>query len=283
MLTSVTFGLYLGACLMCLWATSGRLRWPSRWVLPVLLSPLFLTSLYFSYTRSVWMGVAFGLLVILLLISQGRVRTLVATLACLALLMSVTDVNKLLSFKRDQESALDVKRSAEQRLSFAYVSWKIFQDYPLMGVGFGQFRQVKEPYLNDRTVDLPLYDIRRLIHHNTILSVLTETGLIGLGLFVAMLYGWGRHAWRLYRAEGSPPWARAQALLLLGVLVLYIQQLTFHELSYSTQDNCLVFLIAGMTLGIPVPRPAEARQVQEHAVTMPAPSANGQQLKVVSQ
>ena len=157
-------------------------------------------------------------------------------------------MDKILAFQREQ-SASTVKDSAEARLSFAVVSWSMFKDSPLWGVGFGQFPTAKLPYLSER-VDLPLDNIRPLVHHNTFLSLLTETGIVGLGLFLAILFAWGHHAWLLYRDPATPPWACRQAVLFLGVLGLYACQLTFHELSYSTIDNCLVFFLAGATTGI---------------------------------
>ncbi len=36
----------------------------------------------------------------------------------------------------------------------------------------------------------------------------------------------------------------------LGARALYVCQLVFHELSYSTIDNCLMFFLAGATTGI---------------------------------
>lgn len=252
MLSSVTYGTFLGVSLVALLAAGPRLRRPLRWLLFALLVPLFLAGVYFSYTRSVWMGAGLGLMIVLALTTQGRTRVLIlGGLLSLAVLVGLTKSEQFLSFKREASaSAEDTRSSAESRLSFAYVSWKMFQDYPLHGVGFGQFPVAKLPYLSDRKVDLPLEAIRILIHHNTLLCLLVETGIVGLSLYVAMLVGWGRRAWRLYLAPDVPAWARTYAVLLLGVLGLYLCQLTSHEISYSTQDNCLIFFLAGMTAGV---------------------------------
>jgi O-antigen ligase len=124
----------------------------------------------------------------------------------------------------------------------------MFEDSPVWGAGFGQFPLAKMPYLSDR-VDLPLYEIMPLVHHNTFLDLLAETGIVGLGLFVAVLLCWARDAWSLARHPAAPPWVRRQAALFLGVLGLYVCQLAFHEASYSTIDNCLPFFLAGITAG----------------------------------
>jgi O-antigen ligase len=247
MLTAVSYGLYLGVSLMGLWAMRDWFR-RLRWLVVPSLSVLFVIGLYFSYTRSTWLGAGGGLLLVLAASMYGRARFMtVGALTTLAAAFLVSKLDKLVSFQREQ-SATVVRDSAECRLSFAYVSWLMFTDAPVWGVGFGQFPEAKLAYLSDR-VDLPLEVIRPLVHHNTYLSLLTETGIVGLALFLALLACWGREAWRASRDPETPPWARRQAVLLVGVLGLYAIQMTFHELSYSTIDNSLLFVLAGATMG----------------------------------
>ena len=256
MLNSMSYGLFLGACFLCLWATRDRWRFVPRWTLLSLLSPLFLAAVYFSYTRSVWMGVGLGMVVVLGLTLSGHTRTVVlGTLVCAAALFTVVKWNDLMSFQRERQTATIVRQSAEARVSFAYVTWQMFQTSPVWGVGFGQFPTAKWAYLGDRTTENVLEPIRYLAHHNTFLSILVETGLIGFGLFIGMMFGWVLQAWRIYRAAESPPWARGQAVLLIAVIGVYVCQLAFHEISYSAQHNSFIFLLAGMTGGI---RPATA-------------------------
>ncbi len=135
------------------------------------------------------------------------------------------------------------------RASFAYVSWEMFLDRPILGFGFGQFFREKLPYLSDRTTPLELELIRDFIHHNTYLSLLTETGLVGLGLYLAILCGFARRGWCLCR-EGNPQWMCAHGTLLLGTLATYALQMMFHEVSYTAIDNSLLMLVAGMAVGL---------------------------------
>ena len=73
----------------------------------------------------------------------------------------------------------------------------MFKDNPIFGVGFGRFFDRKLPYLSDRSQDFELESLRPLHHHNTLLSLLTETGMIGLAAFIALLVAWARMAWSL--------------------------------------------------------------------------------------
>ncbi len=249
MLTSVSFGLYLAVGLLAGW-----IAWPRLRRLPQLLLlmafPLAAASLYFSYTRSVWAGAALGLIIMLGVTLQGRVRKLVlCSLVSTGLLASVVNLQSLVNFQRET-SASDTRDSTRMRVAFAYVSWRMFQEQPILGHGFGHFPQAKLNFLSDRSTDLNLQAIRSLVHHNTLLSLLTETGVIGLSLFLLMCWTWLRSAWELYRSPFSPPWARSHAALFLAAFGVYTCQLLFHELSYSTLDNALLFFLAGVAVGL---------------------------------
>lgn len=249
MLQSVSFGAYLGICLLAAWLWRSRLPRAGQLAI-ILLMPLMLAGIYFSYTRSVWMGAGAGLLVVLGLTLRGRWRPLVlGGMVSAALLLATTHLENLVSFRREY-SAEETGKSASCRESFAYVSWLMFLDRPMLGVGFGQFPTAKLPYLADRSTDLDLEVIRPLCHHNGFLSILTETGLVGFALYMAVLATWAYNAWQLVRSRVAPDWARTQGVLLLGAMAVYACQAAFHELSYTSIDNCLIFFLAGITVGL---------------------------------
>jgi O-antigen ligase len=249
MVHAVTFGHYMGVCVLAAWVYRWRFGRVGRAVL-LLLLPVLLTGLACSFTRSVWIGISLGTLIVLCLTLSGLRRWWVLSAAGVAaLLLATTQLDALMSFQRE-DSAADSRRSVSMRASFTYVSWRMFLDRPLLGVGFGQFREAKWPYLDDRRTDLDLESIREYIHHNTFLSLLTETGIVGLAIFLAVLALWARAAWRLVYDPRSPAWARSQGLLFLGALGVYCSQGLFHELTYSPIDNCLMFLLAGLTVGL---------------------------------
>ena len=253
MVHGVSFGHYQGVCLLAAWLC--LLRAERKWqVVLVAVVPLFLGGVFFSYTRSVWMGTGLGLVLVLAMTLRGRVRNItLGSMALGAMLVGLTQMDKITGFQREQ-SAADTRESADMRLSFAYVSWHMFLDRPILGFGFGRFPLDKLPYLDDRSTELKLEKLRPYVHHNTFLSILTDTGLLGLALFLAMLGYWLRDAWRTQCGDG-PTWAKHQAALLVGGVGVYACQLMFHELSYTPLDNSLIFFLAGCT-GAVVPQTA---------------------------
>ncbi|MCE9605816.1 MAG: O-antigen ligase family protein [Planctomycetia bacterium] len=258
MVHGVSFGHYMGVCLLAAWLWIGRLHPLGRGVMIATL-PVYFAGVFFSYTRSVWMGTGLGLCTLLLMTLQGRARNLVmGGIAAAGILVGATQADKIVGFQREQ-SAADTAESANMRVGFAYVSWMMFQDRPLFGFGFGRFPLDKLPYLDDRATDLNLEKLRPYVHHNTFLSLLTDTGLLGLGLFLIAMLLWIRNAWVVYRAPASPEWAQRQAVLMLGALGVYACQLMFHELSYTPIDNSLVFFLAGTASALVPQRKAVAK------------------------
>mgnify|MGYP002622788960 CR=1 FL=1 len=244
-----TYGVYLATCLLAAWLWLPSLSRAGK--LAVLCTiPVMLAGVYFSYTRSVWLGAASGLFIVWTLVLPGVWRRIVlGTAIVAAVFVGATQFDNLIRLKRD-ESAARAAMSANMRVSFAYVSWQMFLDRPFLGCGLGNFPSAKLEYLDDQSVDLPLQQIRDLSHHNTFLSLLTDTGIVGLLLFVTLLGMWVRSGWRTATSNTASPNERRQGVLLLGALGVYFCQLMFHDLTYTPMENSLLYLLAGLCAGI---------------------------------
>jgi O-antigen ligase len=215
-----------------------------------LLALLPLAAAGLTLTRSVWMGTGLALLVYAVMVLGNRSRKLVLFSAVAAASLVVAlKFDRLAAFEREGTAA-DTRSSAESRASFAYVSWRMFQDRPLLGFGFGQFPEAKLPYLDDRTTSLNLEIIRPLVHHNTYLSLLVELGLVGVVLYLAVLGLWAEYAWKLARGHCRPGWVKAHGVLLLCALATYGVQMLIHDVSFTSIDNSIIFLLAGATVGL---------------------------------
>lgn len=249
MVQSIVLGFCLSICLFCTW-TSRQLVSPRRPWLPVLAMPLLLAGIYFSYTRCVWIGAALGLALIVYLTFSWRVRTVVLGGAMMVgLLVAVVAWDDLVGFQGGR-SAGATRDSTAMRGSFAYVSYQMFQDHPIFGCGFGQYAHAKEAYLADRSTSLALEHIRDQLHHITPLSLLVETGLIGFGLFFAMLAAWGRDAWRLWRVANAPDWIRAHGLLMMAVLLAYFANAVFQPVGHMNIVHMMLFFLVGISSGL---------------------------------
>ena len=116
--------------------------------------------------------------------------------------LAATYWQDMVAFQRDEGlSARETEESVQLRPVLARVAWNMFLDRPLLGCGLGQYRDESIYYLHDRATELELENARGYVQHNVFLSLLTETGLVGMGLWVALLGLWGRNAWRLWQAS----------------------------------------------------------------------------------
>lgn len=254
----------LGLCAALTWWP--RLNRPGKLLLLAAL-PLFAWGVYCTFTRSVWIGAAVALLIMIGLATPRGWRVAVLGSAMLAsVAISAAGWESFTAFKRDKYvSVEDTAESAKLRPILAVVAWHMFLDRPILGCGYGQYIQESPPYLADRTTDLPLEKARPYIQHNVFLSLLTETGLLGMGLFIALLAHWTHIAWRLWRAESAPPWVRQMGLLFLAFLGVYLTNGMFHDVSVIAMVNMLLFFFAGTIMGLtpwlPVAQTSEALKV----------------------
>jgi O-antigen ligase len=251
LLNPIATGVMLSICL------AGALMWwpwlrRAGQLLLLAVTLVMLAGIYCSLTRSVWMG---GILVVALAVGLAlpwswRLPLLSAGVLSTVLLVA-TQWENLLSFKRDEAlSAQQTAESAELRPIMARVAWLMFLDRPLLGCGYAQYGPEHRNYLSDRSGDLPLERARDYIPHNVVLSLLTETGLLGLGIFAAIVILWARDAWRLWHGEAVPLWARQQGLLMLIALAVYFVNGTFHDVSVVPMANMTLFFLAGVTEGV---------------------------------
>jgi O-antigen ligase len=249
MLMSASLGVYL---VVSFWAAWFLWQHVNRYWRLILAGAMALmgAALYFTYTRSCWLGLLGGMAIVPFLHFPKSWRP--AVVAGLILGMGAGGLfvgGKIVDMGR-KDSDGDAGHSVYQRASFLYVSMRMFRDAPLWGHGFGRFYDKKMPYLSDRSQQLELESIRPLDHHNTFLSILTETGIVGLTLFVALLATWGRTAWQLIRDTESPEWVRNQGLFSLAVLITYLTNALFHDLTLSPSEQWVLCLVVGFSVGL---------------------------------
>lgn len=254
-LNSASLGVFLTICFWAAWMLIPRASRLGQVALAGVLATIA-AGVFLTYTRSTWIGLAGGLALIPIwqLPPRWRLPAVLGMVMCgavgvAALGHSITDLNR----KDSDDSA---EHSVYQRASFVYVSMRMFRDAPIFGCGLGRFYDMKIPYLADRSQQLELESLRKLDHHNTLLSVLVETGFVGFVLFAALLASWVRAAWRLAADAARPSWQRTQGLFALATTFTYLASALFHDLTLSPTEHWLLFFAAGMTVGIL----ADARQ-----------------------
>jgi O-antigen ligase len=132
-----------------------------------------------SYTRGIWMAALFA---VALIVSFSGKRAL----AALGSVAAVVGVIVLLSFagiSARAGSIFETEKNVERFLLWE-TTWNMIRDYPLLGVGVGNYQRVQSEYLRE---DLPL-DVTRSHSHNNLLQVTVERGIFGLLIFLWLWY-----------------------------------------------------------------------------------------------
>lgn len=244
-------GLLLGTCLVGTLSLLPRAKRAGKAAL-LAMTLLICLGVYYTLTRSVWLGAGAGLLVYLTMTLSRvwRAPILIGSLI-LVTAVGITQWERILAFKRDEAlSAREAAESVKLRPILAMVAWNMFLDRPLVGCGFDQYHTESVKYLADRSTTLPLEKARPFRQHNVFLSVLTETGLIGAGLFVLLLLLWTRDAWLTWRSPLTPAWVRPLPVLFLAMLANYVACGMFQDASVINMANMLLFFMAGVTFAV---------------------------------
>ena len=260
LLNPVGNGILMGtslAALMVLWPIAGR--WGKLAVMA--LAAVITAGLGATLTRSVWMGGLATVVLVVGLAASKPWRGLLAAGLAGAVLVAALCSESLIAFQRDRGlSAQETAESVHLRPILAEIAWRMFCDRPLAGCGFGQYLNENRNYLADRTSERPLEKARPYVQHNLFLSLLVETGLLGAGLIVLVLGFWLRDAWRLWRTEQAPLWARQGALMFTAAWINYVINGLFHEVSLIPMVNAAMFLGAGINAGLATHAAADWRR-----------------------
>jgi O-antigen ligase len=127
--------------------------------------PVF-TAFIFHGSRGVWLGLIVGCIITIILCGKKRSYLLGLSLLVIVLIGSV-------NFTRGR---VMVVSSVKVRLQMAASALNIFKDYPIFGVGPGNYSDLMQDYYPDQAKGA-----RKHLHaHNTYLEVLAEMGVLGL-------------------------------------------------------------------------------------------------------
>jgi len=207
-----------------------------------------LAALFFSFTRSSWLGMIISAPVILLLQRRRFLPLYAISILLLYLLMPAP-------YKGRIDSIWDPGyRTNIQRMQMIEGGWRIFKDHWIIGVGPIDLA----PLYEESKPDDAVYVYGHL--HNNFVNIAVTLGSIGL---LAFLYVW----YALFRlmagnlAGGVPPPERAWAAGSIGALAGFLVNGLFEWNFADAEVITLVYIIVGSNvairarLGRPAPRP----------------------------
>jgi O-antigen ligase len=217
-------------------------------------------GLVVTFSRSSSLMLLVGL-VLLAVRAVGPVKAAAATVALLIVLGGAA-IGANSNVRRAVTSGDRLERVSEGRFDLMEGGLEIWRDEPVTGVGLGGF----ETRFEETLTPLEQQRVRVIISHNAPVTVLSETGIVGVALFVALIIGAGWAVVRGSKEEGEAGWARwTLGAMLAGILV--------HSLLYAALfEDPFTWVIAGAAVALAGTRPlaVEApRPVRPEPVPVP--------------
>lgn len=141
------------------------------------------------------------------------------------------------------------KLKITDRLNIALTYVEIVKDNPIMGIGFGMEAYGDEALLNKYNARLPAQyrqPVPAKAPHNSLIDVAVRTGLVGLGLFIYIVFSLVKMAMVMAR-QGSSAFVREWALCLLAAFAaLFVQSL--FENTLSGPPAIALYAVMGMVV-----------------------------------
>jgi O-antigen ligase len=227
-------GAYIGAALVCAvailaWKGPRSLRLPA-----ILLIPLSVPAMFFTYSRGPVVGAAAVTVVLALVANRARWPSLLV-FATVGILVFAAWGN--ISSSAVYQERLGVTETVSTRDEIQRVTLELFREKPLFGWGYNTFDQAK--------LTIPSRDTRfdGLSSHSTFLTVLAELGVVGLGLLVLPWIVVGRRAVSAARRGLAEPW-------IVGACVGVPAAYAIGALTYDTRFFSLITALPWIALGV---------------------------------
>ncbi|MBA3869522.1 MAG: O-antigen ligase family protein [Anaerolineae bacterium] len=161
-----------------------------RWIIGVVVFTFGFWCLLLTFSRSAWLGLAAGMLILGILSikiwwndRQRLLRVLlIAGIFLIAAGLFYWRYQPFLAARTGVTTESIELRSASDRAVYNQIAIDAIKQSPILGTGIGNFPWYASEYLAKTT-----FDLRGQPVHNIFLSAWSELGIIGLGLFLAIL------------------------------------------------------------------------------------------------
>jgi O-antigen ligase len=219
-------------------AASSRVR-GRRWL--VLIVVLEFVAILFTMTRGAWIALFAGLAVATLLL---RSRVLAFAVAGALVVLAAFS----LFYARDQGRTISVTtmatsepdRNVGTRLVLWDISWEMFREHPLVGVGMGDYTTEAQARLDGRSVRTAVDS------HNVFLHVLATRGLVGFLPLIAYFVVLALSLREVVRRSEPGSLPRHYAAGALGVTAAVLAG----ALTENNIDDSEVFIAFMFTVGL---------------------------------
>ena len=209
----------------------------------ILILCLCVTSMATLMTQS--RSALIAMITSLLIIFPMHKKSVAVLLIALMTAIIVLPVHNIL--KKD---ALLEKLRIDDRLNIAFTFLEMIKDYPITGIGFGMQTYYDQSLLDRYNEQVPEKYRQPVPHkapHNFLIDIAVRTGLLGLGLFLYIIFASLKMTCRLIR-YGAKESLKAQALILVAALLALLVQGLFENMMSGPPAIVLYTIFAMMAI-----------------------------------
>jgi O-antigen ligase len=220
---------------------SGRRRW--SWLTAAMAAGVVIQVLVLmlTLTRGAYLALWAGTAVLLLLCRNARAllgAAVIVAVSVLFLTLKPADLDRPLTVPSIVKSPPD--RNVGTRLVLWDISWELFREHPVFGVGMGDFSIEAERIIRERKIKT------KVDSHNIYLQILATRGLFGFLFFSLFWWVVGRE---LFRLRGRRPDGSLDRQLANGALAVTAAVLT-GALTENNIDDAEVYIAFLFVLGL---------------------------------
>lgn len=170
---------------------------------------------------------------------------------------------------REEMAKVDAAGSSEARLQLLMDSVYITITHPLYGVGPGNFQVAQNDLAIKRGQGYGLWHVT----HNTYTELSSETGLIGLAIYVAFLIQCWRVLTSIIRKKYVSKDVRMMARVLQAAFLVMVTVAFFESFGYDTNIPIVAGLICALSFVAQSQRPRKSLQekIEEPPAQLPEP------------
>jgi len=208
-------------------------------------------GLYFTYTRGSWLAGVMAMVTVTVL-NPRKYLKIFAPMVILVPLLAVSFLG--LGQDKFMKERVENDDTLGSRFGTAATALRIFKDNPVIGVGYFQFRQAREDYI--QPVDVPGLGTIRFVQfrhnhiHDIYLGPLAENGLVGAllqgGIYFLILQTFIRKF--RWRSRGDPV-AYYVLPVFAGVFVGYLAGGLAIDYRFFAFTDTLFYMCAGILYG----------------------------------
>lgn len=240
----ITMGFMLLLVFLCYMLISSQSR-GSRRIMFYVAAVLAGISIYFVYTRSVWL--CFAMSLVILTVKKSGMRDISRLIVIGIVVFSLIGVGSKFSFLGKTLFSTRHETVSYRLINYS-VALRAIEKNPIFGIGWGKFDSEFRGYVKaGEEIFKSGYDG----NHNTFLGIAAEVGVIGgfifLGILYYMLIGI-RNAQRKVRGAGSLK--KDLLASFVALMCAYMVVASFVDLRYTLMVNVAMFLFSGILYGI---------------------------------